>query len=280
MAASLSTELLKLRKRPATWILAAVLIFLIIFFDYFQFYLTVSAIEEEGGQSAAGLGDVNELRDYILPQAVDMNVPGLLSQFGGPVALILGALAAGSEYGWGTLKTSLTQGLGRLSVLGSRILAIAIVLIAFALVVLAVGAAASYVVASLLEADVSWPSAFALLKSIGVTCLIFGAWASLGIFLATLFRGTALAIGIGLVWGVVVESVIFGFSAQSEIMEALTRILLARNGGELANSLGDAPAAFSVPDPGEPWQAALVLALYVLVPLVLTALLLKRRDIS
>lgn len=144
MAASLSFELLKLCKRPATWVLAAILVLLIVFFDYFQFYSIVTAVEE-GGDDPSGLvaGNVEEFRDYLLPQSVPINVPGLLSQFGGSLALILGALAAGSEYGWGTLKTALTQGLGRTSILLSKLLAVGIVLFAFALLALTTGALSS-----------------------------------------------------------------------------------------------------------------------------------------
>lgn len=135
-------------------------------------------------------------------------------------------------------------------------------------------------VAGLLEEPVEWLPAADLLKGLGVTWLILGAWASFGIFLATLFRGTALAIGLGLVWGVVIESLIFSFSEQSEVIEALTKALLVRNGGELANSLGKVPETFTVPDPADPAQAALVLSAYVLVPLLLCALLFRCRDVT
>ena len=36
--------------------------------------------------------------------------------FGGVLALMLGVLTLGSEYGWGTLRTLFTQGPGRLRV--------------------------------------------------------------------------------------------------------------------------------------------------------------------
>lgn len=280
MAASLRTELFKLRKRPATWVLGAILIFVVIFFDYFQFYSSVASLEEGGTDPTGQITNVQEFREYLLPQSFTVNVPGLLSQFGGPVALILGALAAGSEYGWGTFKTALTQGLGRLKVFSSKLLAVGIVLAVFSLLVLGAGAVASYVVAGLLEASIMWPSVGKILQAFGVTWLIFGAWASVGIFLAMLFRSTALAIGLGLVWGLVVENLIFGFSEQSEIIDALTNILLITNGGTLANSLGDPPQAFTAPDPAEPVQTLIVLCVYLVGLLVLSTLFFRGRDVA
>jgi ABC-type transport system involved in multi-copper enzyme maturation permease subunit len=280
MTASLRSELLKLRKRPSTWILGAILIFVVVFFDYFQFYSSVASLEEGGNDPTGQITNVEEFKQYLLPGSFTVNVPGLLSQFGGPVALILGALAAGSEYGWGTVKTALTQGLGRLKVLSSKLLAVGIVLAVFTVLVLGTGAIASYVVAGLLEESVEWPAVGNILQAFGVTWLIFGAWASLGIFLAMLFRSTALAIGLGLVWGLVVENLIFGFAQQSEIIDALTNILLITNGGTLANSLGDPPQAFTAPDPAEPSQTLIVLLVYLVGLLLVSILLFRQRDVA
>ena len=44
-----------------------------------------------------------------LPSDLVANLISGLPVFAGAIALILGALAVGSEYGWGTLKTVLTQ---------------------------------------------------------------------------------------------------------------------------------------------------------------------------
>lgn len=280
MAASVYTELFKLRRRPSTWVLAAILIFVVVFFDYFQFYSSVASLEEGGTDPTGQITNVEEFRQYLLPESFAVNVAGLLSQFGGPVALILGALAAGSEYGWGTVKTALTQGLGRLKIFSSKLLAVGIVLAVFSLLVLGCGAISSYVVAGLLEESVQWPSLGNVLKGFGVTWLIFGAWASVGVFLAMLFRSTALAIGLGLVWGLVVENLIFGFSNQSEIIDALTNVLLITNGGTLANSLGDVPQAFTPPDPAEPIQTLLVLCVYLVGLLILSTLLFRQRDVA
>jgi ABC-type transport system involved in multi-copper enzyme maturation permease subunit len=280
MAASFSFELLKLRKRPATWVLAVIMVLFVFFFDYFQFYSAITALEEGGQDPTGQITDVEEFKNYLLPASVTVNVAGLLSFFGGPFALIIGALSAGSEYGWGTLKTSLTQRPGRLSILAGKFLAVGVAVAGLSVLALGAGAVSSYVVAGLFEGPVDWPGFGNVLKGLGIIWLILGAWASLGVFLALIFRGTALAIGLGLIYGLVIESLIFGFSETSRIIEALTYVLLGRNGGDLANSLGDAPRAFTSPEAVDPAQAALVLAGYVVLLLITAALVFRWRDVT
>lgn len=279
MVASFVFELRKLGKRPATWVLGAVLVLAVTVFDYAQLYLAYQAVQEEGAPPpGVPVEDSGEFEAFLLPKSLPVQVAGFLATFGGPIALILGALSAGSEYGWGTFKTILTQGMGRIGVLSSKLLAVGAALLLFALVAFGAGAVSSYVVAGLLEASVEWPAAGDVLKGLGVTWLIFGAWASLGVSLAMLFRGTALSIGLGLVYGFVLENLIFGFSDQSEVIDAIRKALLSKNSNDLTASVGEAPQIFATPDPVEPFQAALVLAAYVAVPLLLSMLLFRRRD--
>src|SRR5690625_7820378 len=61
--------------------------------------------------------------------------------------------------------------------------------------------------------------------------------AMLGGMLATLFRGTTLAIGTGLVYIFVVESMISGSAEQSEVIESIAKVLPGVNAGSLANTL-------------------------------------------
>ena len=61
-------------------------------------------------------------------------------------SVIMGAMAAGSEYGWGTLKTVLSQRPGKLAMLSGKLLALALLLLVFVVRGLAAGAAGSLVV--------------------------------------------------------------------------------------------------------------------------------------
>ncbi len=280
MFASLSFELLKLRKRPAVWVLGMVLVLVVIVFDYYSFYSAIRSLEQGGEDPTRQISDVGEFKSYLLPTSLTVNVAGLLAQFGGPIALILGALAAGGEYGWGTLKTGLTQGPGRLAVFSGKLMAVGAVLVVYALLALGAGAAGSSVVAGLLGEPVGWPPVVKLFLGLGVIWLVLGAWAAVGLFLATLLRGTAMAIGLGLVYGLAIEGLILGFSESNRFMEAFAHVLLVRNAGELANALGDVPRAFVSPDPVDPAQAALVLTGYVVCLLLVAALVFGRRDVA
>jgi ABC-2 type transport system permease protein len=93
----------------------------------------------------------------VLPEHLVGTLMGGFPFLGGVLELMLGVLAFGSEYGWGTLKTLFTQRPGRLHVFGAKLLALAGTLIAFVLVVFALGALASYAIAVREGAEVSWP---------------------------------------------------------------------------------------------------------------------------
>ena len=58
---------------------------------------------------------------------------------------------------------------------------------------------------------VSWPGLFDLVRALGAGWLILAVWAMLGVLLGVLWRGTALAIGLGILYGLVIE----GSSAAS-----------------------------------------------------------------
>ena len=68
------------------------------------------------------------LLEGTLPERLVQNALSGLPLFGGALVLTLGALVAGGEYGWGTLKTLLVQGPRRLTVLTGQLLALLLVL--------------------------------------------------------------------------------------------------------------------------------------------------------
>lgn len=278
MAASLAFELLKLYKRPAIWVLGMILVLAVILLGYVQNYVFYESVRE--GFIPIPV-DSEDLRDYILPKGLPTNVTNLLAMFGGPIALILGALSAGSEYGWGTLKTALTQGLGRIGIFASKFVAVGLAIVAFVLLSFAVGALSGYVVANLLGESAEWPPAGEALQGLGAACLILWAWASLGFFLALLFRGTALAIGLGLVYGFILETLTLSLLEQSGSAETVEKALLSRNSVDLVSSLVGVPPQFAgMSASAEPARAALVLAAYVVVPLLISAVLFRRRDVT
>lgn len=276
MGGSLAAELLKLRKRPATWVLGALLVL-----GLLALYLLLYSIVAAQSGSANPDPGTEGLRRLILPGNALSFVVTLLAQLGGPVGLILGALAAGSEYGWTTLKTILTQRPARLTVLGSKLLGLAIVLVIFVALAFLTGFVSSFGVAQLENASIDWPSLGDLIRGLGAAWLILATWAALGFALAVLFRGTALAIGLGLVYAIILESLISGFGALVKLLRTISEGLLGVNASALASSFG-APSPNGGPPPAtiEPLQATLVLLAYLVGSIVIAGLVFRRRDVT
>ena len=155
MTRSIAAELLVVRKRASTWILLTIWTLLALVFAYIVPYVQYL--------SGSGQGTLDDL----IPQNLVAQLMAGFPFFGGVIALQLGVLAFGSEYGWGTLKTLLTQRPGRLRIFAAKLLGLAATLVPFVLVVYALGALSSYVIALREGADVAWPSAWLLVRGLG-----------------------------------------------------------------------------------------------------------------
>jgi ABC-2 type transport system permease protein len=274
MSRTVTAELLVLRKRAATWILLGIWTFLGIFFAYVIPY----ALDPE--DAVGGIGQ-------FLPESFVGNLLAGFPFFGGVFALMLGVFAFGSEYGWDTLKTLLTQRPGRLRVFAAKLTALGIVLIPFVLAMFAAGAVASYVIAQIEDAPANWPSAWLLVRAIAGGWLILAVWAVLGVLLGVLTRGTSLAIGIGILYALVIEGLLSAFADSIGALEPLTNVFLRANGYSLATALGASTEAIGSSGPGSfsgPFVGS-AQALAVLVALMagfaaLSGLQLRRRDVA
>jgi ABC-type transport system involved in multi-copper enzyme maturation permease subunit len=276
MIGSLSAELLILRKRAATWVLLGIWLTLATMFAYVIPYLRY--------RNALGTFRPQSLTP-LLPEGLVGNLTGGYPFFGGAIVLILGVLTLGSDYGWGTLKTLFTQRPGRLHVFAAKLIALAIALVPFVLLVFVIGALASYLVAQRENAAVDWPSLSLVLRGLAASWFLLAVWATLGVLLAVVTRGTALAIGIGILWALVVEGLISALFNEASLLRPLIKLFLRANGYSLIQGLGGAldaadngPGSFSGPFVGGT-QAALVLGFYLVAFVGLSALILRRRDV-
>jgi ABC-2 type transport system permease protein len=272
---SVRAELLVLRKRTSTWILLGIWATLALVFAYVVPYVTY----------------LNDARRQPLRDVLPENLVGELMAgfpfFGGVLALMLGVLTFGSEYGWGTLKTLFTQRPGRLEIFGAKLLALAAALLVFVLAVYAVGALASTVIALREGEDLSWPSAWLLVRGLAAGWLILGVWAAFGALLAVVSRGTALAVGIGILYALVIEGLLSALASQVSAIDRLVEFFVRANGYSLVVGLGvdsdeiedSGPGSFSGPFvDGE--VALLVLVLYLGAFVVVSGWLLRRRDVT
>jgi ABC-type transport system involved in multi-copper enzyme maturation permease subunit len=275
MTRSVAAELLVIRKRLSTWILLVIWTLLAPVFAYVVPYVTYL-----NGASREPLTD-------LLPQHLVGTLMGGFPFFGGVLALQLGVLAVGSEYGWGTLKTLLTQRPGRLRIFAAKLLALAATLVPFVLVVFALGGLASYAIAVREGADTAWPSAWLVVRGLGAGWLILAVWAAFGVLLAVLSRGTSLAIGVGILYSLVIEGLLSALASQVSLLDRLVEFFLRANGYSLVTELGvpasdvanNGPGSFSGPFVGGV-QALLVLASYLAALVVASAWLLRRRDVT
>jgi ABC-2 type transport system permease protein len=200
---------------------------------------------------------------------------------------MLGVLTIGSDYGWDVVKTLFTQRPGRLAVLAGKLLALGVVLLIFAFAVLVGGAVTSYGIALAEDADVDWPSAWLLVRTWAAGWFILAVWAALGVLLAVLSRGTALAIGIAILYALVIEGLISALVGSVSAIEPLTEIFLRSNAYSIATALGaseeriadSGPGSFSGPYVGTV-QAVIVLAAYLVAFVLVTAAVLRRRDVT
>lgn len=274
MIGSVTAELLVLRKRSSTWILLGIWTTLAFVFAYLAPYITY--LNESFNQSLSEL----------LPQNLVGNVMGGFPFFGGVLVLMLGVLAFGSEYGWGTLKTLFTQRPRRLEVFASKLIALGIALIPFVLVVFVVGALASSGIALREGADIAWPSVWTIARGLGAGWLILAVWSAFGVLLAVISRGTSLAIGVGILYGLVIEGLLSALASEVSVLDRLVEFFLRANAYSLVTALGvstddvrgNGPGAFSGPFVGG-GQALLVLSAYVLAFLGAAGWLLRRRDV-
>ena len=280
MGASFSAELIKLGKRPATWVLALIWLALVVLFGYVLTYLVFADMPQEAMPPGA---DQDAFLRVLFPENVLSNVlTGFSSTGGGPVALILGALAVGGEYGWGTLKTTLTQRPGRTGVLLGKVLMLGLALVGFVLLAFAAGAATSLVIARIEDVNVAWPPVGEILRAFGAGFLILAAWTAVGAALAVLFRATPFAIGLGLVYALLLEGLAGTLLAANRDYDAFRKFLLNENSNALIGSFGSAsPEGFGTPESiVDPTRAVLTLSAYTVAFVVLAALLLRGRDVT
>jgi ABC-2 type transport system permease protein len=277
---STRAELLRLCRWPALWVLTATWLTLNVVFGYVFDYITYRTGDSAGPNTGV---PPEELLSGVLPDAVPAVLVQGMPMFGGAILMILGALAAGSGYGWGTWKTVLTQGPGRSAAVGGTLLALATVVVGVVLGTAVVDLGVSTLLAVVEDRPVDLPPAGELVEATGAGLLVLGMWTTAGVLLGTLARSPALAVGLGLVWALVVENLLRGVSGLLGGLAVLTDHLPGTAAGSLVGTLdatgqaGGAPGVLTIL-PGSTALAAL--AIYLVAFSAATLLLTRRRDLA
>ena len=154
-------------------------------------------------------------------------------------------------------------------------------------VVFAASIGASEIVAQLESESSALDDAGSMLKGMLAAWLILGVWASLGVLLATLTRGTSLAIGIGILYGLVFEGLLDAVLGGVDSLEPILDGFLRTNAYSLVRPLGVLSEVTEDRGPGSftgPYvsgtQALIVLTMYLIAFTAIAAGIFKRRDIA
>jgi len=193
----LRAELLKLVRRPATYVVLVVLLAVIALF-----YLALGASASAGGNVGNG-GDARLQVRLLLAYPNSYHVLlGIVLSFGGLLAVAYGASVSGAEWAWGTIRTVIARGESRPRYAVLKFVAVALMLAAGVVIAFAVGAALSLVAAGMAGAPTD--GAFSTETLSDLPQLLARTWlgiaeeASVGFAIAMLFRSQLAGIGAGL----------------------------------------------------------------------------------
>jgi ABC-2 type transport system permease protein len=268
-------ELQMLWRRPGTWILLGIWLVMAMMFGY-----VIPYIDRDEAIRGNGVTD-------LLPANLTANTLAGFPFFGGVLILILAVMMFGGDYGWNVVKTPLTQKSGRLEVFSSKLVALLIGVTPFVVVDFLFGIGASQIVARLEDASNTLDSAGDIATGMLAAWLILAVWASLGALLATLTRGTSLAIGLGIMYGLVFEGLLSALLDGVDFVSPVIKGFLRTNAYSLVQSLGNVreiardngPGAFDGPYVSG-GQALAVLIGYLIVLSAVSALLVRYRDVG
>jgi ABC-type transport system involved in multi-copper enzyme maturation permease subunit len=274
MIATIKAEWRKSRFRPAFLVSSGLMAALTVFAYGTNWYL---ALHPLAGQRDRGVSILT-----LYPDQFVNNVMGAGFPIGAAFAIVLGALYAGSEYSWGTLKTMLTQHSGRLTTWIGRVAVFEIWMAILTFVLFAVGAASSVVVAGFQGHSIAWPALVDLGKGVATIWLIFSVNGALGMALGTLFKNSAAALGVGLVYLLALQVIVVRFidSVNNGAYRWIGDLFDGQNTNALLHTFTSAAFGPSELASIAPGRAVTVLFIYVAAFLVIAAGLLRRRDVT
>jgi ABC-type transport system involved in multi-copper enzyme maturation permease subunit len=271
MIGSIAAEFRKVRQRPA------LLVSLLVIVGIIALVYLVSYIQAlNPGSSPRG----NISFSTLYPAAFVTTVIGIVPTLIGAIAVVLGALIVGTEFQWNTIKTQLIQGPGRLTTLFAKFVIIALWMALLAVAFYGTAAAGSVAAALLQHQSITWPALSMIGQALAATWLIAFCYAMLGAGLAFVFRQSAAALGVGLVYVIVIQTILVGVFGNlfSGDYKWVTKLFDSQNASSLTDSfLGSHQGAAALVGPT---QAVLVLTAYIAIFAAVSGVLARRRDIA
>ena len=222
---------------------------------------------------------------FTLPYSIGANLEVLFGLFFVIIVMILAASVMGVEYGWGTLRTTLSRGSGRWQYLAAKFILILLAGIGGLLVISAAVAVASIIAGlippseegSLIFSDGWLDSAEALGKAL----YALAPYVAVGMFLTVLTQSTAQGIALSMVYYVVEALILPPLLGLSDLLENVSEALLSQNVGDWMYQ-GETAAAQALGAAEQPdtVQAFFVMLAYIVVLAAATFWMFQRRDIS
>jgi ABC-type transport system involved in multi-copper enzyme maturation permease subunit len=279
MIASFIAEWLKFRKRPANWVLALLLVATLLVFTYILSYVIFT--HPPRGFNTEGGPPPSVLKRLAFPENLVASVLNDLGGLGIAIVLIMGALSAGNEYSWLTWQTILIQRPARLQVILGKLALLFVVTFLLVLVLFGLAAVTSFVLVQIDGSTSAFPKPAELVKAIGAAWLILATWTAFGVALAVLFRGVAGSIGAGLIYFFVVEGLIAGLLRDVTGVKEVLKFLPGVNGTAMVRAFSSTvPTRGNAAPLVSAGRGAITLAVYVLAFTVVSALIVRRRDLA
>lgn len=270
-------EWLRARQSPSTWVLGVVLVVLILVLIYGDVVLAISVLSSKASGRFSPSA-IAAMKAALYPSRFLGSTLAAFSGigYGNAVAIILGVLVFGGDYSASTQKMVFTQGPRRWATLVGKALAVALILLIYAIAAIAAGAAASAVLGAAYGGPARWPGIGDIIKAGLTAWLLMSLWAAGGAMLVTLFRQTAMAVGIGIVYSIGIEGLVLSVLRRASSLGDLERGFPGANGTALVNSFGP-KAASAIVGPG---QATLVVIAFLIVFVAVALGVAQRRDVT
>jgi ABC-2 type transport system permease protein len=268
MIATIKSEWRKNRFRPAFLVGAGLMAAITALFYSVSWYQATHPGSAESPVSILSLYPSN-----FVDNAMGAGFP-----LGAAMAIVLGAILSGSDYSWGTLKTVLTQGPGRLTTWTGRVVVFMAWMGILTLVMFVVGAGYSVLIAATQNQAIVWPAAIDIVKGLGTMWLLLAAFGSVGLALGVLIKQSAAALGVGLVYLLAVEILAVRFidGLNSGAYKWIGDLFIGQNATALTQNFAGRAVTTSI----SAEQAVLVLAAYIVGLFIVAGALQRVRDVT
>ncbi len=284
----LSVENTKILKRRMLWIELGIVAGLLLVL-FIILYATLQTTNEQfmPGEARA------QVRDIITwPEGLQVGISiGGVSMLGGLLVIVLVGAVTAQEYTWRTMHLWLSRGLPRPVLIVAKFAALLLPIFLFVLTPFIFGGGLSAIFTLLLDKSlpVGQIQGWHLLMSFLRTVYTLLPYAALTFMLAIVTRSTAAAIGVGLAYSLIMESVVTTiFSLLGGILRdivmylpgSLVEVIMRLNDTGGSSSLVSSGNGVPVGKSLDPTQAAIGIALWTLLFLGLAVWSFHRQDLS